>query len=109
MRNRILAAALAVLPALAAHAQPLTTAFTFQGRLDNAGVPATGVYDFQFALFDAAAGGSQLGTTLCSDNVAVSGGTFTAPLDFGSQFTGNQRFLEVRVRQDTGLNCGSAA
>jgi hypothetical protein len=108
MRTRLIAAALAVLPTLAALAQPLTTAFTFQGRLDNAGSPANGVYDFQFALFDAPAGGSQLGTTLCSDNVAVSGGIFTAPLDFGSQFTGSQRFLEVRVRHDTGLTCGNA-
>lgn len=109
MRNRLLAAAIAALPSFAALAQPLSTAFTFQGRLDNAGSPASGVYDFQFALFDAAAGGSQLGTTLCSDNVAVSGGTFTVQLDFGTQFAGNQGYLEVRVRPDTGLSCGSAA
>jgi hypothetical protein len=109
MRNRLLAAAIAAVPSFATLAQPLTTAFTLQGRLDNAGSPASGVYDFQFALFDGAAGGSQLGTTLCSDNVAVSGGTFTVQLDFGAQFAGNQPYLEVRVRQDTGLSCGSAA
>lgn len=40
------------------------TAFTYQGRLVDAGNPAAGVYDFQFRLFDAAGGGSQIGGTL---------------------------------------------
>ena len=72
-------------------------------------MPATGTYDFKFALFDAPTAGTQLGSQLCADNVAVSGGTFTTQLDFGSQFAGQQRFLEVWVRQDTGLSCASNA
>src|SRR5262245_8261372 len=83
-----------------ASAQPLTTAFTYQGSLTASGSPASGVYDFKFALFDAAAGGAQLGPQLCSDNLSVNGGTFTVQLDFGSQFAGQQRFLEIWVRQD---------
>jgi len=45
---------------------------------------------------------------LCADNIAVVGGRFTVSLDFGLQFVfnGNQRFLEVQVRPDTGLGCG---
>jgi hypothetical protein len=108
MRIHSLAAFLAAVPAALALAQPLTTAFTFQGQLTSTGSPASGLYDFQFALFDAASGGSQQGPTLCSDNVAVSGGVFTVTLDFGAQFSGSQRFIEVRARQDSGLSCADA-
>jgi hypothetical protein len=109
MRTRLLAAALAAMPALAAHAQPLTSAFTYQGRLDSAGSPATGTYDLRFSLFDAGIGGTQLGPTLCVDNLNVANGTFTTHLDFGAQFAGQQRFLEISVRQDTGLDCANGA
>src|SRR5262249_10780205 len=88
-------------------AQPLTTAFTYQGRLDSAGAPAPGTYDFKFTLFDAPAAGTQLGSQLCSDNLAVANGTFTVQLDFGGQFAGQQGFLEIWVRQDTGLSCAN--
>src|SRR6185295_3334540 len=44
---------------------------------------------------------------LCAENVAVANGRFTVQLDFGSQFAGQQRLLEVWVRQDTGLTCVS--
>jgi hypothetical protein len=108
MRTRLLSALLGLTIGVAAHAQPLSNAFTYQGRLDSGGSPATGVYDFRFALFDSAAAGAQLGPTLCVDNLSVSAGTFATQLDFGSQFAGQQRFLEIQVRQDTGLNCASS-
>jgi hypothetical protein len=107
MLTRLLAAAIAVLPAVGAVAQPLSTAFTLQGRLDANGSPANGVHDFRFALFDSAAAGAQLGPTLCVDNLSVSAGTFLTQLDFGPQFAGQQRFLEIQVRQDTGLGCSN--
>src|SRR5438067_1862049 len=107
---KLRAFALLLLTGASALAQPLTTSFTFQGQLASAGSPASGVYDFQFVLFDAASAGAQVGPTLCGDNLTLSaGGTFTAQLDFGSHFAGSQRFLEVRVRQDSGLNCTNAA
>jgi hypothetical protein len=109
MLIRLLAAAFAVLPAFGALAQPLTTAFTYQGRLDSAGSPASGTYDFRFALFDAASAGNQLGPTLCVDNISVTNGTFMAQLDFGAQFAGQQRFLEILVRQDSGMDCSNSA
>jgi hypothetical protein len=89
-------------------AQPLTTSFTFQGDLKSSGSPATGLYDARFRLYDAATGGTQLGPTLCSDNLSLTNGVFTTQLDFGAQFTGQQRFLEVDIRQDTGLNCSNS-
>jgi hypothetical protein len=88
---------------------PLTTAFTYQGELRSGGSPITGLCDLRFRLFDSLAGGTQLGSTLCLDNVSLSSGRFTTTLDFGAQFAGQQRFLEVEVRQDTGLDCTNLA
>jgi hypothetical protein len=99
---------LATFAAAGASAQPLTTAFTYQGELRESGAPATGPYDVRFRLYDAASGGTQIGTVVCADNVAVSGGRFTVLVDFGAQFSGQQRFVEIDVRRDTGLACGNA-
>ena len=43
---------------LTAHAQ--STAFNFQGRLNDGSSAANGRYDLQFKLFDAIAGGNQI-------------------------------------------------
>jgi len=75
------------------------TAFTYQGQLKDNGTPANGAYDFQFALFDAASGGTQIGATLNLNDVTVTNGYFTTPLDFGANaFTGDARYLEIAVR-----------
>ncbi|CAG0959329.1 hypothetical protein PHYC_00635 [Phycisphaerales bacterium] len=104
MRTYRLAAAfsLALVPIVYSQT-PVSQAFTFQGELSTAGAPVSGVHDFRFALFDST--GAQIGSTLCADNTTVTDGRFTAQLDFGAAFTGLQRFLEVRVRPDTGLAC----
>jgi hypothetical protein len=91
-------------PALA---QPLTTAFTYQGKLLSSGQPATGLHDFEFSLFDDTAAGAQIGPTLCSDNLPVTDGHFTVQLDFGAVFSGQSRYLQIRVRPDTGLPCAN--
>lgn len=85
-------------PALA-QPVPLGTAFTYQGRLTDGGSPADGIYDFELKLFDAASGGSQVGSTIVRNDVAVSSGLFVIALDFGSGvFTGDARWLEIGVR-----------
>lgn len=89
-------------------AQSVTPAFNYQGELRSDGVPATGPYDLRFRLYAAAAGGAQLGATVCRDNVQVTAGRFAvADLDFGPQFAGQRRWIEIEVRQDTGLSCAS--
>ena len=89
------------LEANAAAAQ--TSTFTYQGRLTDAGTAANGNYDFQFALFSAAGGGTQIGSPLTRTNVAVSNGIFTVQLDFGTNgFPGADRFLEIGVRAASG-------
>jgi hypothetical protein len=53
-------------------------------------------------LYDAASDGTQLGTTLTISSVAVTNGVFSVSLDFGSQFAGGSRFLEIHLRQTGG-------
>ena len=92
----LLAAALATAPASAA---PVGTAFTYQGELQYNGQPATGTYDFEFALFDLASGGSPLAVENVADQ-AVTAGLFTVELDYTDvPFVASQSYwLEVRVR-----------
>ncbi len=75
-----------------------TSAFTFQGKLNNGGVPANTNFDMRFALFDAAGTGNQVGSTLTLTNVGTVGGIFTVQLDFGADaFTGADRFVEISI------------
>ncbi|MBX3362479.1 MAG: hypothetical protein KF912_03860 [Phycisphaeraceae bacterium] len=90
-----------------AAAQPVGNGFTYQGELRNAGIVANGTYDLRFRLYDALASGAQVGPSLCVDNVPIADGTFTVELDFGSVFAGSTRYLEIDVREDTGLGCAS--
>jgi len=76
----------------------LGTTFTYQGRLSDGGNPANGVYDFQFKLYDAATGGTQVGSTVTKTNVSVTDGLFSVQLDFGAVFDGTALWLEVAVR-----------
>ncbi|MEO7649260.1 MAG: hypothetical protein ABIZ80_02250, partial [Bryobacteraceae bacterium] len=76
-----------------------TTAFTFQGRLNTSGSPASGTYEMQFQVYDSVKGGSQVGTTFTDPSVAVVNGVFTTTLDFGAAaFDGSARFVEIGVR-----------
>ena len=77
---------------------PLGTAFTYQGRLDQAGSPITAACDFRFDLYNAATGGARVAAATAS-NVAVTDGLFTVPsLDFGGNaFAGEARWLELAV------------
>jgi hypothetical protein len=88
-------ALLAAMPSDAA-----TTAFTYQGKLTNsAGVPLTGSHDMTFKLYDADAGGAQVGSTVTLTGVNVSAGLFTVGLDFGASpfASGAARWLETTV------------
>ncbi len=80
-------------------AASMGTAFTYQGRLTDGGNPASGPYDLQFKLYDAASVGIQVGGTITLDNITVSDGLFTVQLDFGgSAFDGDARWLAISVR-----------
>ncbi len=74
------------------------TAFTYQGRLNAGGAPATGNYDLRFGLYTGSSGGAPVATLVTNGSVAVSGGLFSATLDFGNVFSGASYFLEIGVR-----------
>lgn len=99
MKRALLFAAL--LCASAAVAAPQGTAFTYHGNLTADGAPLTGSVDLVFTLFDAATGGSPVGTPLTMAAFPVVGGAFTVDLDFPVAFTGQQRWVEVRVSGQT--------
>jgi len=77
---------------------PAGTAFTYQGRLIDANNPADGLYDFRFKLFDAAADGNQLSSTIDFNEVDIIDGYFTVTLDFGDVFNGEVCWLEIGIR-----------
>jgi hypothetical protein len=74
------------------------TAFTYQGRLNVGTNQANGSYDLTFALFSASSGAGQVGNTVTNLATAVTNGLFTVPLDFGANFPGTSRWLEISVR-----------
>ncbi|HEX2838486.1 MAG TPA: hypothetical protein VHN77_10195 [Phycisphaerales bacterium] len=95
---------LSMVLAFAAHGQ--STAFNYQGDLTQDGASPTGAFDMRFRLFDAASGGTQVGSTTCVNNVQVTGGKFTTTIDFGQQFAQpSPRYLELIVRPDAGQPC----
>ncbi|MBX3390536.1 MAG: hypothetical protein KF691_13890 [Phycisphaeraceae bacterium] len=74
------------------------TNFPYQGRLTDGGAPANGTYDVQLLMFNASVGGSQQGLTQTFNDITVSNGVFTVNPDFGAQYDGEERWIEVRVR-----------
>lgn len=78
-----------------------TSSFTYQGKLTDTNINASGPYDFVFRLYDSALNGTQIGPSVFLDDVNVGGGIFTVTLDFGTvAFTnGAQRFIQIEVRQ----------
>jgi len=76
----------------------LSNAFTYQGQLQRLGSPVNATCTFQFQLWDAASGGSQILPTL-TPAVPITNGLFTVSLDFGSApFGGSDRFLQIAVQ-----------
>jgi hypothetical protein len=72
--------------------------FTYQGFLQSGGVPANGIYDFHFALWNDAVGGTQIGSTIAVNDVNVAEGVFMALLDFGDgAINGEAQWLLISV------------
>jgi hypothetical protein len=86
---------------LANSLQAQGTAFTYQGRLNNGANPANGSYDLTFTLFGTNSGGNAFGS-LTNSPTAVTNGLFTVTLDFGNQFPGADRWLEIGLRTNGG-------
>jgi hypothetical protein len=80
--------------------EPMGTAFTYQGSLNDGGSPADGLYDLEFKLYSKP-WGIQEGNTIDINDLDVIEGQFAIELDFGSDpsiFGGDARWLQVGVR-----------
>jgi hypothetical protein len=81
------------------------TAFTYQGKLNNGGSPANGLYDFRFRLASDSLGNNLVGGPYLTNGVLVTNGLFMASLDFGAGvFNGSNYWLEVDVRTNLGAS-----
>jgi hypothetical protein len=103
----VLFAATSLLPVGAQEFNPAATTlqstFSYQGYVEQGGIPVTAVCDFQFSLFDALTAGVQIGSTLTRANVSVTGGIFVVQLDFGvTAFAGADRYVAISVRCPAG-------
>jgi trimeric autotransporter adhesin len=74
------------------------TTFTYQGRLNDGISPANGIYDLTFAMFGVSSNGSPVAGPLTNSAVGVTNGLFVVALDFGANFPGADRWLEIGVR-----------
>ncbi len=83
-------------------AEPVGTAFTYQGQLKRDGRPESGPCDFNFSLWKLEVGGDPVGSPVSKLNEALTNGLFAVTLnevgEFGADaFNGNRRFLQVEV------------
>jgi hypothetical protein len=98
--NRIIALALLGLSTLNGQLSTLSaqgTAFTYQGRLTDNGVPINCAYDLVFRPFNVPTGGTQLAFPNLR-TVTITNGLFTTMLDFGSTiFNGDPLWLQIEI------------
>jgi hypothetical protein len=77
-----------------------TTLFRFETKLPNSVTPATGFFQMQFKLFDAATGGTQIGASNAVSAVDVQNRSLSVWLDFGgAAFPGADRYVEIDYRR----------
>ena len=83
--------------AVPAWADPMGTTITYQGQLRDGGLPASGLYNIMFRVFDSPTSPTTIGG-LSVGSLPVVNGLFSVDLDFGSLFTGTARWIEIRVQ-----------
>ncbi len=96
--------AASTIAASSAHAQFIDDSFTYQGSLMDNGVPANGLYDIDFFVYDSEVGGNIVpGGFLPLFDVEVVDGLFSVEVDFGtsgSVFDSFEpRYLELHVSE----------
>jgi len=101
MRLRFPIVAIALISALAVHgasATPLGTAFGFEGRLLRNNQPVNGTTDIRYTMWDDALAGAQKGAPVTQLAVPLTDGLVSTTLDFGAQYDGNRRWVQVEVK-----------
>ncbi len=107
MKATLFKFALLLLAAATLHAAPfpMGTAFTYQGRLNDGGVPANGSYHFRMTLYADSVLPLPVGPDVTVLDVPVVNGLFTLKLDFGvNVFRGDARWLGLEVRTNSNVS-----
>src|ERR1017187_8897795 len=74
-----------------------STAFTYQGQLQDGGTNANGIYTMIFKLYDSSSGGNQISSAVTT-SPTLANGLFTVNLDFGANaFIGYARWLDITI------------
>jgi hypothetical protein len=82
-----------------------SSAFSYQGQLNNNGAPASGLFELQFTLFDASTNGIRIAGPVTNSATLVTNGVFSVKIDFGPKaFNGAPRWLEIGVRTNAATN-----
>jgi hypothetical protein len=98
MKSLFVLLSLIAMASVAVPARAQGTAFAYQGRLQNNGVPANGKYDLMFTLYTTNVDGVVVAGPVTDSATSVSNGLFTVTIDFGAgAFTGNNFWLDVSV------------
>lgn len=88
----------ALLQAVCLRTEGQGTAFTYQGRLNAAGLPVNGSFDLQFTLYTNGAAGNVIAGPVTNNAVSVTNGLFTTLVDFGSNtFVNTSDWLQLAV------------
>jgi hypothetical protein len=92
-------------PMLVGAQSPISTTFTYQGRLLRSGSYVDGATcDFQFGLYDTPTSGSQLGAIQTVSGISVRDGYFVVELNSGNEFgpdAFSERYLQIAVKCET--------
>jgi len=100
--NRFISISLGIFLLCASAGLAAPAGITYQGRLQDGGSPAEGLYDLCFELYNdanSASADNPGGPLLEADDFEIVGGYFTVELDFGSEvFDGDAWWLQVSVR-----------
>jgi len=102
MKTISLLVLLLLLCAISSYGQ--STAFTYQGRLNDSTGAANGSYDLRFAVQGDPTANVPLGQPRTNSAVTVSNGLFTTVVDFGSIWDGTPMWLEIGVRPGGSAN-----
>ncbi|RKZ12541.1 hypothetical protein DRQ32_03505 [bacterium] len=81
----------------------LGSSFTYHGRLVLSGTPVNQASDLRFSLWDASAGGTQIGADITIVAAVITDGLFSVELNFGTgAFAGDARWIEIEARTPAG-------
>ncbi|MFN0012214.1 MAG: hypothetical protein ACKVS8_11295 [Phycisphaerales bacterium] len=96
----LIVASLACALALPAAAEPAPQTFTYRALVNDGTAPANGAYDVQARLFNALAGGTQVGSMFQALGVNIANGQLLTPMSFGSPtlYNGQRLWVELSLR-----------